>query len=250
MRIVKRHLLEIGLATCLLVVGGCARSDGDQELVVSAAASLSEVFEVIARDFEAAHPDVDVVLNVGGSSSLREQIVEGAPTDVFASASLQIMASLADSAHVGTPMVFAANQMVLAVPDGNPGDVQVLADLERSGLYVGLCAEAVPCGEYANQVAERAGVVPSVDTREPDVRALVTKVVAGELDVGLVYLTDVEGTDGIEAVRIPDEYQPKVEYPIAVVADSDETELANAFVEYVRSEAGRAVLKDRGFGVP
>lgn len=224
----------------------------DQELLVSAAASLAGAFAEIESAFEAATPGVDVLLNLGGSSTLRAQILEGAPADVFASANISNMQLVSDAGEVdGEPEVFARNFLQIAVPPGNPGDVSGLEDFGREELLVGLCAEPVPCGEFARQALARAGVTPAIDTDEPDVRALLTKVELGELDAGITYVTDVTSSGGgVEGVDIPDDLNVTAEYPIAVITDAPYPDGARAFVAFVLSEAGRSILADYGFSSP
>ncbi len=222
------------------------------EILVSAAASLTDAFAEIESGFEAAHPGTDVVLNLAGSSSLRTQILEGAPVDVFASADTATMDQVVEAGQVsGQPRIFARNRMQIAVPAGNPAGVAGLGDLADAGLRVGLCAEGVPCGDFARQVFEKAGVVPSPDTEEPDVRALLTKIELGELDAGVTYVTDVASTYGaVEGIDIPDSLNAVAAYPIAVLSGAPHAEGAEAFVAFVLSGAGRVILARYGFSAP
>ena len=159
---------------------------------VFAAASLADSFSDIEEAFEKLHPDADVRLNLAGSSALREQLREGAPADVFASASVAIFDEVASLDLVlGPTRVFARNRLRIAVPAGNPGGVEGIGDFDRDELALGLCSEGVPCGDLARQALEQNGVNANIDTNEPDVRALLTKIAADELDAGIVYATDV-----------------------------------------------------------
>lgn len=218
-------------------------------MVVAAAASLTDAFGEIAAAYEAAHPGVDVELNFAGSSALREQILEGAPIDVFASANADTMQTVVDAGLVAGEgaQAFATNSLAMVVPTGNPGDVSGIDDFERSDLLLGLCAPGVPCGDFAREALDRAGVVPSIDTEEPDVRALLAKVSAGELDAGIVYRTDVQGAD-VEAIPIPEAFDVVATYAIAALADSVDD--ATAFIEFVMSEDGQEILAGYGFGRP
>ena len=201
--------------------------------------------------FEEITPEIDVVLNLGGSSLLREQILSGAPVGVFASADLADMEIVGEAGLLESPYrVFARNRLGLAVPSGNPARVGALDDLARESLLVGLCAEMVPCGDLARQVLASAGVDPVVDTEEPNARALLTKVEEAELDVAVLYVTDIGSTDGVEGIPIPDGHNVAVEYPIAVVGGSLDPATAEAFVAFVLSKDGRRILDQHGFSPP
>lgn len=232
--------------------GGGPGEAADRELVVSAAASLTDAFGAMERAFEAARPDVDVRLNLAGSSTLRMQILEGAPVDVFASADVANMERVAAAGEVaGEPRIFARNRLQIAVPAGNPAGIDGLEDFADEDLLLGLCAEEVPCGAFARQALRQAGVRPAVDTREPDVRALLTKIEVGELDAGIVYRTDVAAASPeVDGIDLPEEAQVVAEYPIAVLRRSPRPGAAESFVDFVLSEEGRAVLEDFGFVPP
>ena len=222
------------------------------ELLVSAAASLADVFAELGSGFEAAHPGVDVHLNLGSSASLRQQVLEGAPADVFASADTSNMAGVVDAGETtGDPVIFARNRMQIAVPAGNPARVTGLDDLAKDELLIGLCAEQVPCGAYAREVLRNAGVTPSVDSDEPDVRALLTKIEAGELDGGITYLTDVLSSGGgVEGLAIPEDVNVRADYPISTLAGAPNPEVAARFVAFVLSGQGQAILDGYGFSSP
>lgn len=248
---IRKHLVA---ATAALVAcgGGPPEDAGSGELVVSAAASLTDAFGAVEAAFEASRPDVDVVLNLASSATLRVQILEGAPVDVYASADTANMARVvAAGLTAGEPVVFARNRLRIVVPAGNPAGVADLADLAREELLIGLCAEEVPCGAHARRALRRAGVEPAVDSREPDVRALLTKVAEGELDAGIVYATDVVSAgDAVQGSELPTRARVVARYPIAVLRDAPRPEAARAFVAFVLSEEGRSILRDHGFEAP
>jgi molybdate transport system substrate-binding protein len=221
------------------------------EILVSAAASLTDAFAEVESAFEAANRGVDVVLNLGSSSSLREQILEGAPADVFASANTSNMDQVIEGGEAESSDIFVRNLLQIAVPAGNPAGITGLADFANEDLLIGLCAEDVPCGSFGRQALESAGVIPAIDTNEPDVRALLTKVEAGELDAGIVYLTDVLSTAGaVEGVDIPEENNVVANYPIAALVNAPNPDVAAAFVEFVLSDDGQAILTSYGFSSP
>jgi molybdate transport system substrate-binding protein len=233
-----------------LVVTACS-GDAEGEILVSAAASLTDAFAAAEAAFEDANPGTDVVLNLGSSSTLREQILEGAPADVFASANTSSMDQVVEAGETaGGPEIFVTNLLQIAVPAGNAAGVTGLADFANEELLIGLCAEEVPCGEFGREALANAGVTPSIDTNEPDVRALLTKVEAGEVDAGIVYVTDVISAEGVEGIEIPDGENVLAEYPIAALSGAPNPDGAAAFVEFVLSDEGQAILADFGFMAP
>lgn len=237
------------IAACLVLGAiGCSAGDSRQELRVFAAASLHGAFSEIEVHFEASHPDVDVVLNIAGSASLREQALNGAPVDVIALANNEIMAALIDGEFVNDPRDFATNELTIAVPAGNPGEVASLEAFASEDLLIGLCASGVPCGDLAERLLRASGVSAAIDTRAPDVRSLVTRLQADELDAGLVYVTDIRTSD-LQQVPLPAELVERVSYPIAIATESNNHPLADEFVQLVLSASGQAILSEFGFGV-
>ncbi|GLI26313.1 molybdate-binding protein [Agromyces rhizosphaerae] len=257
----RRGAAAAAASVALLTVGalgGCSGSGaltpGDlpaATITVFAAASLTESFEALAAEFEAAHPGVEVALSFGGSATLASQILEGAPADVFASADEATMRRVVDGgATAADPQIFATNALTLAVPAGNPGGVTGLADLADPGLAIALCAPEVPCGATAVSVLDAAGVTAAPDTLEQDVKAVLTRLVLGEADAGLVYRTDVIAAgDAVEQIEAEGTDAAVNAYPIAPVGAA-ETATAREFIAFVRSDAGQGVLADAGFGAP
>jgi len=245
-RLALLPVLVLGLAACAAPVPSPDLPPVDREPVhVFAAASLAEAFDILAVEFEAWNP-VDIVLNVGGSSTLAAQIVAGAPADVFAAANLEAMATVVDAGLATDPVVFATNTLELVVPAGNPGGVTGVGDLADPDLVVVLCAAEVPCGAASQRVLDLAGVQPSADSYEQDVTAVLTKVALGEADAGLVYVTDVRTAgDAVEGIAVPEAAQVVNEYPIAAIGDSP---AAAEFVAWVLSSS--SMFEGRGFGAP
>ena len=242
----KGLVVLVVLASAL---GACTRSGDSDRLIVSAASSLAGAFGEMATAYEKEHPGVEIDLNIGGSQRLRQQIIEGAPVDVFASANMGAMDGVVRSGEaVGPPAVFALNSLVIGVPAGNPAGVFTLADFADASLLVGICAEQVPCGSYALESFALAGVVPSIDSLEPDVGALVLKLELGELDAGVVYRTDAQRSGArFDSVDIPDEHNVVAPYPIVGLTDGPSVE---DFIDFVLSERGRAILEANGFDLP
>lgn len=250
-----RKLLPSALA-CLLLASACGTSsgegDGNRTLNVFAAASLSEAFGALEKRFEAQHEGVDVRLNLAGSSQLASQINEGAPADVFASANEKNMDKVVDAGGVdGRPETFATNELTIAVAPGNPKGIEGFADLAREDLTVVVCAAQVPCGSATEEVEQATGVTLAPASEEQDVKAVLNKVRLGEVDAGLVYVTDVTSAgDKVESVEFPESEQAVNDYPIAALSAAGEPELARQFRDLVLGEAGREELARVGFGTP
>lgn len=247
------------LAVVLLAAAACGADNGAggagdarrTTITVFAAASLTDAFTEIADAFEAADDSVTVELNFAASSALREQILAGAPADVFASANPANMDALVEAGDAAEPADFAENSLQIAVPAGNPAGITGLGDFAEDDLLLGLCAEAVPCGAFGREALADAGVTPSVDTEEPDVRSLLTKIEEGELDAGIVYRTDVLAAgDAVEGIEVPADQNVVTTYPIAPLTGSEHPEAAAAFVAFVLSEEGQAILVAHGFDEP
>jgi len=220
----------------------------DGSITVFAAASLTDAFGDIKEAFEKENPGAEVTFNFAGSSALKEQILQGAPADVFASANQSNMDPVKDAGKASDDKVFVTNKLEIGVPKGNPGKVTGLDAFGIDNLRIGLCAEDVPCGEFGREALENAGVTPKPDTEEADVRALLTKVQSGDLDAGLVYTTDVlAGGDQVEGIEIPADQNVIAKYPIAALSGSKESATADAFVAFVLSPDGQKLLEKRGF---
>jgi molybdate transport system substrate-binding protein len=219
---------------------------------VFAAASLTESFTQIGKDFEAANRGATVKLNFAGSSALATQINQGAPADVFASAAPANMKTVTDAGNGdGTPATFVKNQLVIAVSKGNPKGIQALADLAKPGIKVALCAQQVPCGAAAQKALTAANVKISPVTQEQDVKAALSKVKLGEVDAALVYRTDAKAAaSDVDGVEFPESASAVNEYPIIVLKEATNKAGAQAFVAYVLSDKGKAVLTAAGFQGP
>ncbi|GLZ35253.1 molybdate-binding protein [Lentzea sp. NBRC 105346] len=233
-------------------MGCAAKQPTTGEITVFAAASLTESFTKLGKDFEAKNPGAKVKFNFAGSSALAQQINQGAPVDVFASAAPANMKQVTDSGAVtASPATFVKNTLQIAVPKGNPGKVSGLADFGNPGLKIALCAEQVPCGAAAKKVFEAAKITAAPDTLEQDVKAVLTKVRLGEVDAALVYRTDVKSAgDSVEGKDFPEADKAVNEYPIAPLAKAPNAGAAKAFVDFVLSEQGRKVLAEAGFTAP
>ncbi|MBF6469759.1 molybdate ABC transporter substrate-binding protein [Nocardia beijingensis] len=255
--------LGVATATVLAVVTatGCGSQDTTEHadgqhvsgtVTVFAAASLTETFGELGKRFEAAHPGVEVVYSFGASSALAQQIIQGAPADVFASAAPKNMQQVRDKGEVTTaPVIFVRNRLEIAVPRGNPGHITGLADFGKTEPKLALCAEQVPCGAAAQTVFETAGITAQPDTREQDVKAVLTKVTLGEVDAALVYRTDVHAAGGkVEGIDFPESAVAINDYPVAPLAHAPNAAAAAAFVDFVTSEQAESVFAAAGFDTP
>ena len=257
-----RLLTATVLAAGLLVSSACGTGGGTAApaadgkptgtVTVLAAASLTGSFAAIGKSFEAAHPGTTVTYSFSGSSQLAQQIVAGAPADVFAAASPATMKTVTDAGDgAGEPVVFARNQLVIAVAKGNPEHVRTPADLAAPGLKVALCAEQVPCGAAAKTALAAAGVALTPVTLEQDVKAALSKVRLGEVDAALVYRTDAKAAAGdVDGVEFPESAQAVNDYPIVALRQAPNPAGAAAFVAFVQTVEARTLLLDAGFQQP
>jgi molybdate transport system substrate-binding protein len=245
----------IGLLAAGVLLAACGPAPGptpplQRDLNVFAAASLTESFTALARSFEFSHP-MRVHLDFAGSPTLVEQIQQGAPADLFASADLANMRKLTDSGAAGTPVVFARNKLEIVVARGNPRHISGLADLANPDLVVVLAAPGVPAGTYARQALEQAGVKVTPRSEEQDVKSVVSKVALGEADAGIVYVTDLRaGGPKVEGVAIPDADNVVASYPLAVLKNAPNPNGARTFERFVLSPPGQHTLATFGFESP
>jgi len=249
-----RTRLHVLLAAALVaLLAGCGGGAAEtRTLNVFAAASLTDTFTALKTRFETDNPGVEVRLNFAGSSDLAQQIVNGAPADVFAAANDSTMKTVADAGQAaGRPTLFATNVLQIATPPGNPKGVASFADLARPDVTVVVCAPQVPCGSAAEKIEKATGVTLSPVSEESDVKSVLGKVSTGNADAGLVYVTDVRAAgDSVEGVDFPESAQAVNNYPITALTSASQPELARSFVELVTGEFGRKTLQDAGFGTP
>ncbi len=254
-----RVLLATTLGASLTLASGCGSTDDKKSsdgkgktLVVFAAASLTGTFNTLGKNFEASHPGVKVKFNYGGSSTLAQQINQGAPADVFAAASPATMKTVTDAHGAnGTPKVFVRNRLEIAVPPSNPGKVKAFKDLTNPKLKVVECAPEVPCGAAALKALAAAKLKVKPVSQEADVKAALTKVQLNEADAALVYRTDVKAAAGkVTGIDFPEAAQAINDYPIATLAKAPQPSLAGEFVQLVLSGPGTSVLTQAGFESP
>jgi molybdate transport system substrate-binding protein len=258
----KRTLRPVVAWVVVLSVLGASCGDDDDsasaglavsgDVTVFAAASLTESFAEVAAAFTTEHPDANVTFNFASSSDLVMQINEGAPADVYASADLSNMQKLTDAGNnAGDPVVFATNSLAIIVGSGNPKAITGVSDLANPDLIVVTCAPEVPVGKYTLDVLATARVTVTPKSYEENVKGVVNKVTLGEADAGIVYRTDVAAAgDQTEGVEIPADLNVIAEYPLVVTKEAPHAPAGRAFVDFVLSERGRAILADHGFTAP
>ena len=220
-------------------------------ITVFAAASLMGTFTQLGKQFEAAHPGDTVKFSFGSSSSLATEITSGAPADVFASAAPKNMETVVKAGDASSPQDFAKNTAEVAVPPNNPAQVTSVNDLAKSSVKVALCQPQVPCGVVAAEVFKNVGITVKPVTLQPDVKSTLTQVELGNVDAGVVYVTDVKAAGAkVKGVVIPASDNASTLYPIDTISSSTDKSVAEAFVAYVLSPAGQQVLTAAGFQKP
>jgi molybdate transport system substrate-binding protein len=261
--------LAIAVAAVALFAGACSSNDqassnpnassapapapggsGGGTLTVYAAASLTESFNALGKQFESAHPGVTVKFDYEGSSALVQKLDNGAKADVFASADQANMDKAVQGGVIdGQPTVFATNKLAIAVAKGNPKGIKSFSDLNKSGLTVVVCAQQVPCGSATQKVEKNTGVTLKPSSEEQDVKQVLAKVESGDADAGLVYVTDATSAAGkVDKVDFSDAAGAINNYPIAVVKGAPQAALAKQFTDFVLGAQGKAELAQIGFG--
>lgn len=258
----KRRSFLAVLVVTLLLSFSAAFAQEPQTLTVFAAASLTDAFTEIEAAFESANPGVDVVYNFGGSSTLAAQLAEGAPADVFASANNTQINVARDAERIGSePVAFVKNRLVLIVPADNPASIASLDDLANSGIRLVFAAPSVPVRDYTDAMLDQLAADPSYGeayvtavmanlvSEEDNVRQVSAKVALGEADAGIVYRSDVtpDIAEDVIALTIPDALNTLATYPVAITDDAANPQLAQAFVDYLLSDAGQETLVTWGF---
>lgn len=254
---IRLSVTAAAFAGLALILPGCAATPvtspgaGEAKTVtVFAAASMKATFTALGKTFEAAHPGVTVTFNFAGSQTLAEQIVNGAPADVFASADESNMKAVTDAGlNASEPALYATNQLTIAVPPDNPAGIGSWKDLTKPGLKLVVCAPAVPCGAATQKVAEATGTALTPVSEEQAVTDVLAKVQAGEADAGLVYQTDVIAAgDTVKGINFPESAKAINRNPIVALANGPQAALGQEFVDLVLSAEGQKVLAAAGFG--
>jgi molybdate transport system substrate-binding protein len=263
---VSLALLSVSACAGLPMLGVISREPdipAKRTITVYAAASLTEAFHEISQAYSKIHPDREVLINFAGSQQLAQQLSQGAPADVFASADIDQMKNVIQNGRVlvGSEEIFAQNKLVLITPVDNPGGLKEFKDITTPGLHLILADQAVPVGRYSAELLERADrqspsgvdfkdrVMNNVVSYEENVRAVLSKVILGEGDAGIVYMSDLVSKDEdlVRRISIPDQLNVTASYFIAPVSDTAHPDLADDFIDFVLSPAGQQILIDYGF---
>jgi molybdate transport system substrate-binding protein len=255
---VKKFVAVLSL-TALLAVAGCSSSKSSTKsdsglsgsITVYAASSLTEAFNLLGLQFQSAHKGTKITFSYGASGTLATQITQGAPVDVFASAAPKNMDTVVTAGDASNPVNFVKNTGEIAAAPGNPAKIASVADLAKAGVKVALCEPTVPCGVVATSVFKNANVTVKPTASEPDVKSTLAVVESGEVDAGIVYVTDVKAAGSkVVGIEIPAAQNATTEYPIAALKGSKNAALAKAFVDFVTSTDGQKVLSAAGFLAP
>ena len=263
-RRLRRNSLLLGLIPLIpvcLALSACSTHSGSdaKTLRIYAASSLTESFNALAEAFERTHPQTEVLLNFAGSQTLRMQIQQGAPADLFASANAEHLEVLVASDHIGQWQTLAENALVVIVPRGHSGRIQAFEDLPRAQRLIVGTAQS-PIGRYTQALLSQASdalgaefrdqVLTQVVSREHNTRLVQAKVAMGEADAAIVYKTDALASDQVHMIPIPEAYQPRAEYRIGTIQGCDASKLAQTWMRFVSSAEGRTVLTQHGFIAP
>jgi molybdate transport system substrate-binding protein len=253
----------LALLTVLALLAGCSSGasgggsgsggDGkDRTLTVLAASSLTETFGELAKTFQKQHPGVKVRFSFDSSATLAEQVTQGAPADVLATADTRTMKTVVDAkANDGQPKLFATNTMVLVVPKDNPADIAKFSDIESPKVSYVMCVVSAPCGALAKTLLDENKITAKPKSQEVDVKSVLSKIQLGEADAGLVYATDAKASASeVNPISIPKSGEYINDYPIVALKGSKDAKLAHDWVDLVLSSKGQQVLQDAGFGGP
>jgi molybdate transport system substrate-binding protein len=237
-----RRLAAVAAVALVAAWSAASAQPQSPRLTIFAASSLTDAFRAF---------DPKQRYSFGSSSTLEKQIENGAPADVYASASPLHTQRLFRAGLVEEPVTFTANRLALIVPKSNPAGIHSVADLRRKSVKLVIAGEAVPVGAYTRVVLKRMGllsVLSKVVSQEPDVRAVTGKVALGQAEAGFVYVTDAQSVqDRVTVIDIPTWAQPRVRYEIAVASQSSRKAAARAWIKRILSPSGQAALKKHGF---
>jgi molybdate transport system substrate-binding protein len=256
-------LIATALATLLLVMGlpiltsSPVSAQSNNNLLISAAASLKEALEEIKPLYQQSKPNVNINYNFGSSGALQQQIEQGAPADIFISAAKKQVDAVEQKGLLvaGTRNIIAKNRLVLVVPKNVVGITSFysLKDAKVKKIAIGE-PRSVPAGQYAQQVLEKLKIWSEIKSKlvfANNVRQVLASVESGNADAGLVYITDAKISDKVKVVVTADEkYHSPIIYPLAVVKRSKNVDAAKEFSQFLSSNQAKSVFKKYGFILP
>jgi len=260
-----KRMLSFILLLSIIVIAGCTNQEKvpkenmeeTHELLISAAASLTDSMTEIASAFEEEHPDTKITVNYGGSGKLAQQLQQGAPVDVFLSADQAWMDKL-DKEQLILPdskIDFARNELVMIAKEASLFTIDSMEDLTSAKvdqIAIGN-PDSVPAGKYAEEALKNSGLWKQIQEKfiyAKDVRQVLTYVETGNADIGFVYGSDLYRTEDVEIIsKIEEALLEPIVYPAAVVASSENTDVAKAFVAYLESDTVQAILEKNGFKI-
>jgi molybdate transport system substrate-binding protein len=235
--------MSLALVSC-----GSDDTGGRTKLRVLAASSLTEAFTDLEKTYEKAHPDVDVTLFFDSSAILVEQISQGLAADVLTTADEKSMDKAVSAGVIsGKPQAFATNTLVIVTPAGNPARINGIDDLAHAKFAV--CVPAAPCGDAAKRLFALDKFTGKPATEEENVKGVLTKVTSGEVDAGLVYVSDAQAAgDKVGVVDAENASEVVNVDPIAVVKGSKHLDAAKDWIDLVSGAQGQGALAFHGFG--
>ena len=248
-------LILVMLASCSPKEGSNSNTTKTVELTISAAASLKESLEIIQSKYELEHPNVKIRFNFGGSGSLKQQIVQGAPVDLFFSAAEDKFNELVEEGFIAKEDwdVLLMNELVIIVPSNNPMDVSSLEDLIHKNIdhiSIGI-PETVPAGKYAKESLRNQELWSDLESKmvlAKDVRQVLSYVETASVAAGIVYKTDAMVSDKVDIITtIDSDTHTLIHYPVGILNDSKNYEAAKDFYDFLTSDESIEVFKDYGF---
>jgi molybdate transport system substrate-binding protein len=247
-----KYLITVFLVAAMIAaVSGCLsekpKDNKPVEITVSAAMSLSDVFKDIGAGFQKKHPEVKINFNFAASGVLEKQIEQGAPVDLFASASQEEMNVLEEKGLIikSTRTNFTRNKLVIIAPSRLT--IEELKNLDKIAIGD---PKTVPAGRYAQTFLENAGIYEMSKSKlifAENVRQVLDYVERGEVDAGFVYFSDTIKSN-MSVSSINDSLYPPIVYPVAVIEDSQQPAISRQFIEYIQSNEGQIIFQKYGFG--
>ena len=248
---------------CALILGGlltlgvgCTSQKPEEKvtLTVSAAASLTDCMEALKKSFNEQYPNIELQFNYGASGTLQKQIEQGAPADIFFSAGMKQMKALEEGGFILDHSVeeIVSNRLALIVPEGGNTDLtfENLTSQNIDKIAVGE-VESVPVGQYTVEVFKNLGTLESLEPHfvyAKDVREVLTWVETGNVDAGVVYETDAKISENVVICDLADASLHKaITYPIAIIKNTNYEEEARTFINFIKTEEGKAILEQYGF---